>query len=427
MGISGIPMRILFLTNFYPPHGMGGQEQSCQQVVEGLKQRGHDTLVVTSMHALNNKPLERDGIHRTLYLEMDLAPWRHSFNFFTQRKLREKNNLETLDHLIKNFEPDIIFVWGMWNLHRSLPAFAEVHYAGRVVYRFAEYWPTLISQNELYWRTPGRTWYSRQVKKVLGYIALGLLNRETERPSLKFEHAICVSAATRDILVESGIPVEDARIIYTGLDTHWFTNNGSSAVSHEENQNLSMLYAGRLSKEKGVETTIQALERLVNNGVHDIKLSIVGSGTEEYENFLRFLVSKFRLEHYVSFLGRVAFREMPSLLQKFDLLVLPSVWPEPFARVVLEGMSSGLVVVATSTGGTVEIVQDGVNGVLFSPGDAEDLARKISLLVREPDLRLRLAKAGERTVKENFNKTKMIDEMERYLEEVNSFAPVLRA
>ena len=92
-------MRVLFLTNFYLTDGAGGEEQSCQQVVEGLQQRGHKTLVLTSMHGSNNLPVERDGIHRSLYLEMDLVPWRHSITFFTKRKAREKHNLQVFERL----------------------------------------------------------------------------------------------------------------------------------------------------------------------------------------------------------------------------------------------------------------------------------------------------------------------------------------
>ncbi|HZJ24036.1 MAG TPA: glycosyltransferase family 4 protein, partial [Anaerolineales bacterium] len=102
----------------------------------------------------------------------------------------------------------------------------------------------------------------------------------------------------------------------------------------------------------------------------------------------------------------------------FDVLVLPSLWPEPFARVVLEGMVSGLVVIATPTGGTTEILTDGENGLLFAAGDAEDLAQKIICLATDPKLRRRLALAGQQTVIERFTKTKMMDEIESYLQEV---------
>src|SRR4030067_2083419 len=115
-------MRILFLTNYYLVHGSGGEQQSCLQVVEGLNQRGHATLVLTSMHDTNNVPVEADGISRSLYLEMDLVRWRHSLTFFTQRKAREKHNLQCFESVLEQFQPDIIFIWGMWNLPRSSPA-----------------------------------------------------------------------------------------------------------------------------------------------------------------------------------------------------------------------------------------------------------------------------------------------------------------
>src|SRR5688572_4367693 len=125
-------MRILFLTNFYLVDRSGGEARSCQQVVEGLQQRGHTTLVLTSMDGANNVPVEADGIYRSLYLEMDLVPWRHSLNFFTKRKAREKHNLLHFERVVEQFEPDIIFIWGMWNLPRSLPALAEARYPERV-------------------------------------------------------------------------------------------------------------------------------------------------------------------------------------------------------------------------------------------------------------------------------------------------------
>src|SRR5215207_8397818 len=105
-------MRILFLINFYQIHGSGGQDLSCQQVISGLKQRGHTTLVLTSMQGTNNVPVEENGIYRSLYLEMDLVPWRHSITFFTRRKAREQHNLQCFERVLDQFEPDVVFIWG---------------------------------------------------------------------------------------------------------------------------------------------------------------------------------------------------------------------------------------------------------------------------------------------------------------------------
>jgi glycogen synthase len=413
-------MRILFLTNFYLPHGLGGGEElSCQQVVEGLKQRGHTTLVLTSMHGTNNVPVEADGIYRSLYLEVDLVPWRHSITFFTKRKAREKHNLQCFERVLEQFAPDLIFIWGMYNLPKSLPVLAEARYPDKVIYRFATYWPTLPSPHEFYWRAPGRQWYSRILKQVLGHIALAMLARENEQSSLNFKHVICVSAATRNVLVEDGIPVANARVIHTGLDAKQYLNGQHNRQLVPDNQTLNLLYAGRLVAEKGVDTAIKALEKLVlGQDLRSIRLSVAGSDSTDYENYLRSQVTQAGLNDYVSFLGHVSAKEMPKLLQKFDVILVPSTWPEPFSRMVLEGMISGLVVVATPTGGTTEILTDGENGLLFAPGNAEDLAQKIASLAADPEFRHRLALAGQRTVVERFTMTKMLDEIESYLQEV---------
>ena len=410
-------MRILFLTNFYQVN-TGGEEQSCQQVVEGLQQRGHSTLVLTSMHGTNNVPVKADGTYRSLYLEVDLVPWRHSITFFTKRKAREKYNLQCFERVLEQFAPDIVFIWGMWNLPRSLAVLAEARYPDKVIYRFATYWPTLPSAHEFYWRAPGRKWYSQIPKHLLGHFALSMLANELQKYPLTFKHAICVSAASRSILVEAGIPVSNARIVYTGLDVNKYLNGKQPQQAHDE-RSLNLLYAGRLDSDKGIDTAIEAMTKLVfGQGKRDIRLSLAGSGSTEYENHLRELVNQAGLIDFVTFLGWIPQTEMPKLLRNFDVLLLPSIWPEPFSRVVLEGMISSLVVVATQTGGTVEVLRDGENGLLFAAGDTEDLAQKIASLADDHKLRLRLALAGRKTVAEKFTKTKMMDEIESYLQEV---------
>ena len=411
-------MRILFLTNFYPPHELGGQERSCQQVVEGLAKRGHQTAVLTSRHGADDTSGEGDGIYRWLYLEMDLVPWRHSVTFFTQRGRRERHNIQRLRQVLDQFKPDIVFVWGMWNLSWSLPAFAEAHCPEKVVYRFADYWPTLPSQHELYWRVSGRRWFTHLPKQIVGRLALALLARDNPRPSLAFEHTICVSAATRDILVQAGIPVADARIIYTGIEATAY-RNGHHRRAQKPVERLNVLYAGRLAADKGVETAILAMARLKRSAAENpISLSLAGSGLAEYEAYLRQLVEKEGIGDCVSFLGQVPYAKMPSLLQHFDVLLVPSTWPEPFARVVLEGMVAGLVIVATPTGGTAEVVVDGENGLLFAAGDAHELAQKITALAIERELRWRLARAGQQTVVQRYTVARMLDGFESYLTEV---------
>ena len=409
-------MRILVLSNFYPPYTFGGQEQSCQKVVEGLKQRGHQTVVLTSLYGVNS-PIEAPvDVHRALHLETDLVAWRQSIHFFTKTRSNEKHNLQVLRNMIKEFDPDIVFIWGMWNISRSVPALAEAMCPGKVVYRFSDYWPTLPSQKESYWRNPGRTWFSRLPKMLLGTFALAILSRSGPPPSLHFENVIFVSSATKEKLAEAGISVSQSSIIHTGINIDPYLKRDTYRQPHSSGMNL--LYAGRLLPEKGVDTAIQAISELVKKtGITNIRLNIAGTNPAGYEEGLRNHVLKEGLKQYISFLGSVPNEEMPALLRKNDVLLLPSLWPEPFARIVLEGMISGLVVVATPCGGTTEIVQDEKNGLLFTPGDARDLAQKVSLLINNPATFKSLAEAGQKTVKEYFSFPTMMDQIENFLTE----------
>jgi glycosyltransferase involved in cell wall biosynthesis len=410
-------MRILFLTNFYPPFEIGGMEKSCLQVVEGLQRRGHDCYVLTSMNGTKNRPVQENGIYRWLYLEMDFEPWRQAFKFFLNRESRENENMQRFSRLVQEIQPDIIFIWGMWNLPRSLAAFAESHCPDQVVYRFADYWPTLPTQYELYWRTPGRRWFSRIPKILMGSIAR-LILAFYHPPSLEFKKAICVSAATRDALVKAGIPVSHARIIHTGIDETLFRNGNAHPKSDDGDQTLKLLFAGRLSPDKGVEIAIQAIKGIVHGrGTKSVQLSLAGAGAEDYLKRLQNLVDRSGLADHIEFLGYLPSEAIPGLMAKFDAILVPSTWEEPFARVVLEGMAAGLVVIASPMGGSKEILRHGENGLLVNPGDVDDLAEKIESLAVSPQLRRRLSAAGRKTIEEGFTFENMMNQIESYLSE----------
>jgi glycosyltransferase involved in cell wall biosynthesis len=159
-------------------------------------------------------------------------------------------------------------------------------------------------------------------------------------------------------------------------------------------------------------------ELIAKRGEKNVSLAIAGAGLEDYTAHLMDMVAQHHLEEHVTFLGWVPHEEMADLMREYDVLLMPSIWPEPFARVVLEGMVAGLVVVATPAGGTGEIVKDNENGLLFAPGDSHDLAEKIARLIDDVDLRRRLSRAGWQTIADDFSLSRMIDQYEDYLQKV---------
>ncbi len=426
-------MRILFVTNFYPPHELGGQGRSCQQVVHGLQARGHETAVLTSMHGVNNSPVQEDGVYRHLYLEMDFVPWRQSVTFFTDRRRRERVNVQRIDDVLRTFAPDVTFIWGMWNLPRSVPRrFEKRAPEAAVLYRFADYWPTLPSQHELYWRQEGRTLYSRLPKRLVARVALRMLQSERREGDLQFPNSICVSAATRDHLLQAGVPMDNAVIVHNGIDLARY--NGHVPTGDRAAGPLNLLYAGRLHPTKGVDTAIEALAHLLQQGRSaewpsavgghtNVHLSIAGSGDQTHVTRFKGLAAD--ISDHVTFLGQVPHEAMPAVLRRHHVLLLPSRWPEPFARTPLEAMASGLVVVATPLGGTSELIDDGVNGLLFPPGDAAALAQKLIQLLENPPLRTTLAQAAYTRVAQEFTLETMLDKIEAVLQHtVASSKPV---
>ena len=408
-------MKLLFLSNFYPPASRGGYEQWCGEVAEGLRSRGHDVLVLTSTHGRGNLPSPDPAwVRRDLHLEMEFTSLRNAFQFFTSRKRRERENLTILRQTVEQHKPDAILLWGMWNFPRSLPALAESLLPGRVVYYIGDYWLTLSSQFENYWNAPARNPLTGFPKLLLRPFARRILAREP-RPALKVEHALFPSAFMREELKRKGVTPGNTKIIYGAIDTHPYLGERTE----RQGGTVSLLYAGRITHEKGVHTAVEAVAQLVHDHhITDLKLTIVGDGDADYVSRLHQLVEDKNLASFVDFLPAQPKETLPALYHRSDILLFTSIWAEPFGRVIVEAMASGVVVVGTSVGGAAEILADGENALTFTPDDPASLANQLKRLIESPDLRERLAKSARQTAVDKFDLQRMTTEIETYLQSI---------
>ena len=406
-------MRLLFLTNFYPPASRGGYEQWCQEVADGLLARGHDVLVLTSTYGRENlQSADLKWVRRELHLEMEIASLRNAFQFFTSRKKRELENLEILQGVVERHKPNAVLVWGMWNFQRSIPALAEKLMPGKVVYYMGDYWTTLPSQFENYWNAPARNFVTGLPKLILKPIAQWILRRE-KPPGLQLEHTLFPSGFMREELKRKGISSPNAKIVYGASDTEPY------AGQHDKKQkdNISLLYIGRLTHEKGVHTAIEAVEKLVHeHGINNIKLTIVGDGDSDYVRYLRQLVDEKYIASYVDFMPAQPKEALPAIYHSSDIFLFTSIWPEPFGRVLIEAMASGVAVVGTAVGGAAEILVENENALLFTPDDPTSLSDQLKQLIASPPLRERLAKAGRQIAVDKFDIRRMTTEIELYLQ-----------
>lgn len=408
-------MKLLFLTNFYPPAALGGYELWCQEVAESLKRRGHAVQVLTSRHdrefILDNRP----GVWRELHLEMTLTALRNSVDFFWGRARRETENQATLRRLMADFAPDVIVVWGMWNLSRSLAAAAEKMMPGRIVYFMGDYWPTLPDQFEQYWLSPPRSWVTGVPKRILGAAARRQMSRE-ERPQLAFEHALFSSRFLQEELCSRGFAPVRSKIIYGAIDTSLYSKRHQEPKAPSGfPEQVTLLFVGRLTRDKGVHTAIAALSELIHGRKYeDINLLIAGQGDPDYEAELRNLAEKEEISDRVHFLGPQPKEALPALYQRGDIFLFTSIWPEPFGRVIVEAMASGTAVVGTCTGGAAEILLDRDNGLAYEPDNPLELAEKVSYLIDYPAYKKKLEAAARQTALVQFDMLRMAVEIELY-------------
>lgn len=404
-------MRLLFVSNYYPPFARGGYEQWCEEVALALAARGHDVQVLTAaVPGVPERSVENDMVvHRVLNLEVVGGLWQTAVRLLRHREQLEAENLDVIRRIVAEFQPDAAMMWGMWNVPRSALALVEQLLPQQTVYYFCDYWPLLPSSYVQQLQNPARSQFTQLPKQVVGRVFLPQLNAEPEI-ALRFPHPICVSRAVRDRLLAGGVPVDHAQVIYGGTQTDQFD---FSAEKTSIDERLNLLYIGRLSVEKDVITAVTAMEQL--KGL-PVTLDVIGGGDPDYEMALRAQAAKHDLP--VRFHGPVAREQIPLIMVEYDALVFTSKWPEPFARTVLEAMAAGLVVIGTTAGGTGEILVEGETGLTFPVGDSAVLASQVQRLIDDPVLCQRLAQAGQARVREDFTFARMVDDIETALHQI---------
>jgi len=219
--------------------------------------------------------------------------------------------------------------------------------------------------------------------------------------------AACVianSKASADAFRQAGGKAP-LRVVYNGIDPAPFDAVDSSLARARLCGELGVATAplvgvfGRLAEWKGQHIVVEALKGLPK--LHAVLVGGALFGEAQYEARLRRQAIESGLSGRVHFLG---FRDdVPAIMKAVDIVVHASVAPEPFGRVIVEGMLAGKPVIATRAGGVLEIIEDGVTGLLAPPGDVAALEAAIRRLLAEPELAKRLADRGRAEANRRFS------------------------
>ncbi len=163
------------------------------------------------------------------------------------------------------------------------------------------------------------------------------------------------------------------------------------------------VYVGRLDRPKGAHVLIDAAAGLRRKSAMDgFKIKLAGTGHDQrYVDLLHSEVRRNRLGDSVEFLGDVDPSAVPALLRNALFAVVPSIWYENLPNTLLESLASGTPIVASNIGSLAVAIRDEIDGLLFEPGNAGDLAAKMDRLLVDDALRMRMSTScRERAVRE---------------------------
>ena len=411
-------MRILALTNLYPPHYLGGYELICYMAVNELRARGHQVQVLTSNHIVAGKPAETEqGVERALRIHGFYGhPW---LNIARLHRLEVQNN-RTLLAAIEKHKPDLVYVWNMGGVSKSL-VFTLQKLGIPCVYYLSDHWIARGFTSDVWlnwWNGPAgpRKKILRSLATITGLRALAQRSAPTNPPAhLRFQRLYFCSKALRKLTAAAGFEVMHGAVIYAPVNIQKF----SGTPKPESAPLRSLVWVGRLAPDKGVMTALKAMHHV--QGKFNGELHIYGKGDAPYTAELQAFVKKHQLA--VTF-ASAGMDEMPAIYRTHDALLFTSEWAEPFALTPLEAMSSGLPVIGTTTGGSREIFRHRDNALTYTAGNPEELGERILELADSPALRARIAETGRAEVRANYSLPTIVDQIEAYLKEtVSSWKP----
>lgn len=414
-------MRILYVVHGFVPEAVGGVELHCHNLASAMAER-HEIGVLTRCG--DDQRPEYDVRESR---QGRLTVWRLNYRFTDLTAFsgiyRNPRVDAYFDELLDRWRPDVVHVQHLIGLstgilertaRRGLPLVLGLH----------DFWfgcprgqrirdpltvceqidrrlcvPCLKPQNyEL--RAPRRPFgrWLRRLRPPTTRQGLRILKRYDAdvRHDLALPDALITpSAFHRDMYARQGVDPRRVHIIPYGLPR--------AAVARVPSDALRIGFLGTLIPSKGAHVLLDAYGRL---GRPDVSLDFHGAWVPYHGDagyLERLEASAASLPGTVRFHGRYEQDDVPRILANLDVLVVPSVWYESYSIVLREGFLANVPVVASDHGAMAEAIRHDVDGLLFRPGDADDLAAQLRRLIDDPGLRERLAAAPKRvsTIEEN--------------------------
>ena len=357
-------MKIGIISNLYPPYQRGGAEYVVVRTVEAMLDRKQDVFVITGKPFIQRDPLDRDRnavervyrfSPRNLYFTLNdnRFPWplRLIWHIIDTIFSFEKVNIEKV---LFREKPDIVFTHNMKGIGLRIPRVVQcmdiphIH----IMHDLQLIYPSGL----LIWGKEQFSWMFKPAYSAYRFFT----RRAIGRPDL--------------VIFPSKFLMEKYKEFRFFRDTKMMVMPNPAPAFDitpraERNEGpLRILFVGQLEKHKGIKLLINAFKKLEFKAL----LNIAGEGTER-----KYIETQAKANKPITDLGYVSVEQLIDCLKSTDVLVVPSLCYENSPTVIYEALAAGVPVIAADIGGVGELLEDGVNGYLFKPGDVNDLAEKL--------------------------------------------------
>ncbi|MDT8861735.1 DUF1957 domain-containing protein [Alkalihalobacillus sp. MEB130] len=384
---KGEKRSILMLSWEYPPMMVGGLSRHVYDLSRALVTEGHEVHVITSYVAGYPDYEINQGVH--VHRIKGLQP--EAPNFFDWVGSLNIEMTRYVEKLSRKYQFDIIHAhdWlvGVTAVAAKkslqLPLLATIH--------ATEHGRNNGIHSEMQYEINQKEWeLTFEANRVI----------------------VCSDYMKEELLSIFSMPEEKLSVIPNGVDIELlqpYTNNGIPKM----NDQFTVFSVGRMVKEKGYQTVIEAAAVLKERN-EKVRFVIAGKGPmlEEYQ---RQVVER-QLESHVTFLGFVSDEERNTWFCQCDATIFPSYY-EPFGIVALEGLAAGKATIVSDTGGLAGIIRHEENGLKVIPGDVNSIVSQVLYLYNHPITREAIATQGLRDVKSRFNWETIAKQTEEAIED----------
>jgi len=382
------PLRVLIVSNLFPPSVMGGAELAAYSLATWLARAGHTVLVLTSAPRPRDAGVEMDAAGFTverryfpnIYPIFQADETRPSRKLLWHARDHFNPNSETIAReVIERFRPDIVNTHDLQGIGYNL-----LREIGRQ-------------------RLP-----CVQTLHDFGFLCINM-NMFKDGEACRRRHLPCAASGLVKRAYLSSIRTlafwSPSQALLDRYRPHFPRHTEAACIqlpllfppppkppavrTRAASEPVRLLYVGQITEAKGVEFLLRALDPLAGE-VGGFELVMVGSGA-----LLEPLKARYAGAPWVQFTGRIPPGEVAGFMTRSDLLMIPSLWFENSPLVAYQASQLGLPILASRIGGIPELVRDGVNGVLLPLGDAARWQGCVRDMLAEPQ-KLERLRAGAR-------------------------------